>query len=199
MTASSPISACHYPTPVGDLTVLSRLQKPTDTVSQGRGSTYGDTGASGSGDLAVVVAAGFCSADDLWERLPKPDQTTVRVVKHLGDLQAPIVAYLDGDLSAFDELPIAQAGTDLQQQVWQGLRSIPVGQTRTYSELARNTDKPKAVRAVGSACGRNLVAPMVPCHRALRSDGTLGGYYYGLKVKQWLLEHEQATEPALFS
>lgn len=189
------LSACHYPTPVGELTVVSRPQKPTDSVSGG----MSNNGKSNCSKSAVVVAAGFCSADDLWERIPTADQSPMTIVKDLGELHGPIVAYLEGDLSALDELPIAQAGTDLQQQVWEGLRSIPAGQTRTYSELASNTDKPKAVRAVGSACGRNLVAPMVPCHRALRSDGTLGGYYYGLKVKQWLLDHERATEPALFS
>jgi methylated-DNA-[protein]-cysteine S-methyltransferase len=74
--------------------------------------------------------------------------------------------------------------------VWSGLREVPAGSTVTYTELAATTAKPRAIRAAGTACGRNLVAPIVPCHRALRSDGSLGGYYYGLDVKQWLLDHE---------
>ncbi len=158
------IISCSYDTPVGPLTVLA--------------------------DGPAVVAAGFCSAADLWERLPERRKTELRSQDHLGPLDEPIRRYLDGDVAAIDDLPLSQDGTDLQQEVWQGLRDIPAGQTRTYTELADATSKPKAVRAVGTACGRNLIAPFVPCHRALRSDGSLGGYYYGLEVKRWLLDHE---------
>lgn len=161
------IDSCRYRTPVGPLTVLA---------------------ADG-----VIVAAGFCSAADLWARLPDATRQPLRAVDHLGSLHDPIVRYLDGDLTALDELPVAQAGTELQQEVWQGLRDIPAGETRTYTELAEATGNRRAARAVGSACGRNLIAPMVPCHRALRSDGSLGGYYYGLDVKRWLLDHESAA------
>lgn len=169
-TSTDTIRAKSYNTPVGDLTVL----------------------ASGfdSGPGPAVIAAGFCAAADLFDRLPEGDRSNLVETTNLGPLDDPIARYLDGDLDAIDDLPVAQAGTDLQQEVWQGLRDIPAGQTRTYSELAKTTSKPKAVRAVGSACGRNLIAPFVPCHRALRSDGSLGGYYYGLDVKRWLLDHE---------
>lgn len=141
----------------------------------------------------TVIAAGFCSGDELWDRLPisdRQDQSGPIMIKRIGETHDAIEAYLGGDISALATIPVLQSGTDLQQEVWTGLRHIPPGETRTYSELAAATSKPKAVRAVGSACGRNLIAPMVPCHRALRSDGSLGGYYYGLEVKQWLLAHE---------
>ncbi|MEM7274364.1 MAG: methylated-DNA--[protein]-cysteine S-methyltransferase [Actinomycetota bacterium] len=174
--ATDLVHARRFDTPVGPLTVLAR------GVDQDDGSD------------AVIVAAGFCSAEDLWDRLPGADALSLVDADHLGPLDRPIQRYLDGEISAIDELPVAQAGTELQQEVWQGLRDIPAGQTRTYTELAKTTSKPNAVRAVGTACGRNLIAPFVPCHRALRSDGSLGGYYYGLEVKRWLLDLESRAD-----
>ncbi len=108
----------------------------------------------------------------------------------VGKISRLIDDYLDGQLDALDRIPVDQPGTDLQHEVWAGLRAIPAGETRTYTELASMTTNPRAIRAAGTACGRNLIAPMVPCHRALRTDGSLGGYYYGLDVKRWLLKHE---------
>jgi O-6-methylguanine DNA methyltransferase len=75
--------------------------------------------------------------------------------------------------------------------VWKGLREIPAGRTVSYGELAATIGT--AARALGSACGANLVAPVVPCHRVVRSDGSLGGYEYGLPIKQWLLQHERSS------
>lgn len=173
MTTTDVVRAKSFETPVGPLTVLAA--------------------GFGAGEEPAVIAAGFCTAADLWERVPNADTMELTETDELGPLDGPITQYLNGDLSAIDDLPVAQAGTELQQEVWQGLRDIPAGETKTYTELASTTSKPKAVRAVGSACGRNLVAPFVPCHRALRSDGTLGGYYYGLAVKRWLLDHESNT------
>ncbi|MEL7157859.1 MAG: methylated-DNA--[protein]-cysteine S-methyltransferase [Actinomycetota bacterium] len=141
-------------------------------------------------EAEVVVAAGFTDPETMWERLAPARRLPMTVRPEVGAVTRAVVAYFDGQLDAFDELKIEQPGTVLQQQVWDGLRAIPAGETRTYTQLAAGTDKPAAVRAAGTACGRNLVAPMVPCHRALRSDGTLGGYYYGLDVKRWLLTHE---------
>lgn len=175
MISETVISACSYETPVGDLTVLAE-NRQGEQESQ-----------------MVIIAAGFCPAGDLWDRLPAEQQTELQTVAELGSLQDPIERYLDGDVDALDDVAVAQRGTELQQQVWDGLRAIPAGETRTYTELASGTSKPKAVRAVGSACGRNLIAPFVPCHRALRTDGSLGGYYYGLAVKRWLLDHEAKT------
>jgi methylated-DNA-[protein]-cysteine S-methyltransferase len=139
----------------------------------------------------AVAAAGFCRPGDLVDRIPGDREW--RAVDRQPLTDKAIEAYLDGDLPALDDIPVVQPGTELQKEVWDGLRRISAGSTATYTELAQATSKPKAVRAVGSACGRNLVAPIVPCHRALRSDGTLGGYYYGLDVKRWLLDHEAAN------
>ncbi len=141
----------------------------------------------------AIVAAGFCPPDPLFRRLPAGSTDDLAEVEHLGAFHEPILAYFDGKVDALDHLAVAQPGTKMQQEVWDALRGIPAGQTRTYSELAASVERPRAVRAAGTACGRNLIAPMVPCHRALRSDGSLGGYLYGLDVKRWLLDHELAN------
>lgn len=105
-------------------------------------------------------------------------------------LAKAVAAWLQGEVTALDRIPVTQKGTRFQQKIWDALRKIPAGTTASYGDLAHTVGRPNATRAVGSACGRNLLAPFVPCHRAVRRDGSLGGYAYGLAVKQWLLEHE---------
>jgi methylated-DNA-[protein]-cysteine S-methyltransferase len=102
-------------------------------------------------------------------------------------------AYFAGERTTFD-LPIRQPGTTFQQRVWAELSKIPYGQTISYAELAKRVKKPKAARAVGSANGRNHLGVVVPCHRVIAADGTLGGYGWGLAVKEWLLNHERASQ-----
>ena len=89
------------------------------------------------------------------------------------------------------DLPLDIRGTVFQQQIWQTLQDIPYGETRTYKEIAEGLNKSKATRAVGSACGANPLALIIPCHRVLRSDGGLGGYRWGIERKQKLLNIEQ--------
>ncbi|MEQ1688929.1 MAG: bifunctional DNA-binding transcriptional regulator/O6-methylguanine-DNA methyltransferase Ada [Sphingopyxis sp.] len=93
---------------------------------------------------------------------------------------------------ALHNLPLDVAGTAFQQAVWQELQRIPAGETRTYAQIAAAVGKPKAVRAAGSANGANNVAILIPCHRVIRSDGSLGGYAYGVERKAKLLERESA-------
>jgi methylated-DNA-[protein]-cysteine S-methyltransferase len=88
------------------------------------------------------------------------------------------------------ELPLRPRGTAFQRAVWDALRAIPPGETRSYGEIARAVGKPAAVRAVGAANGRNPLAIVVPCHRVIGAGGTLTGYAGGLEAKRWLLEHE---------
>ncbi|MEM7760566.1 MAG: methylated-DNA--[protein]-cysteine S-methyltransferase [Cyanobacteria bacterium P01_A01_bin.40] len=88
-------------------------------------------------------------------------------------------------------IPLDIRSTPFQKQVWQTLQKIPYGETRTYKEVAQELGKPQATRAVGNACGANPVALLIPCHRVLRSDGSLGGYRWGIKRKQKLLAIEQ--------
>ena len=97
--------------------------------------------------------------------------------------------YLAGKRRKFN-LKVAPQGTSFQRQVWAQLKKVPYGKTVSYKQLARAVGKPRAVRAVASACGANPIAIVIPCHRVIRSDGSLGGYFYGLKAKQALLDLE---------
>jgi AraC family transcriptional regulator of adaptative response/methylated-DNA-[protein]-cysteine methyltransferase len=98
--------------------------------------------------------------------------------------------YFAGTRRRFD-LPLRQRGSAFQLRVWQALCEIPYGETRSYSEIARRVGSPAAVRAVGVTNGRNQIAIVVPCHRVIRSDGSLCGYGGGRWRKQWLLDHER--------
>ncbi len=89
-------------------------------------------------------------------------------------------------------IPLDVQGTAFQEAVWRELRQIPSGETRTYAELAAAVGRPKAYRAAGSANGANNVAVLIPCHRVIASDGSMGGYAYGLEIKRKLLEAEKA-------
>jgi AraC family transcriptional regulator of adaptative response/methylated-DNA-[protein]-cysteine methyltransferase len=89
------------------------------------------------------------------------------------------------------DIPIDVVGTAFQQRVWAELRRIPHGETRSYAQIAAAVGSPNAVRAAGSANGANNVAVLIPCHRVVRSDGSLGGYAYGLDIKHALLEREK--------
>jgi AraC family transcriptional regulator of adaptative response/methylated-DNA-[protein]-cysteine methyltransferase len=88
------------------------------------------------------------------------------------------------------DLPLDIRGTAFQEAVWRELTCIPPGETRTYAQVAAAVGRPGAVRAAGSANGANNVAVLIPCHRVIRGDGTMGGYAYGLDRKKQLLERE---------
>ena len=90
-------------------------------------------------------------------------------------------------------LPLDINGTDFQRQVWEALRRIPLGQTRSYQAIAAELGRPSAVRAVAQACAQNRLAVVIPCHRVIRQSGELGGYRWGLERKQRLLERERSA------
>jgi len=91
------------------------------------------------------------------------------------------------------DLPIDVTGTAFQARVWAALREIPYGETRSYADIAAEIGDPGAIRAVGSACGANRVPLSIPCHRVIRTDGSLGGFGWGLEVKRTLLDIETST------
>lgn len=105
-------------------------------------------------------------------------------------LLSQVVDAVEAPTQGFDHIPIDVKGTAFQEAVWRELRKIPAGETRSYADIAAAVGKPKAVRAAGSANGANNVAVLIPCHRVVRSDGTLGGYAYGLPIKEELLKRE---------
>jgi AraC family transcriptional regulator of adaptative response/methylated-DNA-[protein]-cysteine methyltransferase len=104
----------------------------------------------------------------------------------------PLLASLGGEKTTID-LPLDVRATAFQQKVWETLQRIPRGETRSYTEIAREIGDPKAVRAVARACASNPVALAVPCHRVVRSDGDLAGYRWGIERKKKLLEGERAN------
>ncbi len=127
-------------------------------------------------------------------RAALPAAEIVRDDAMLGEISARVVALASGAALSV-ALPLDLRGTAFQQRVWRELQRIPRGATITYAELAARIGSPKAVRAVGTACGANPVAMVVPCHRVVRGDGSLGGYAWGLERKVRLLRVEQLKTP----
>ena len=146
-------------------------------------------------DEQVLLGAGFTSINDLLKRLSDEDSAReVKNVKEIAKISELITDYFDGDLNAINSIEVRQPGAKFSQNVWKSLRKIPVGKTWSYAELAKRAGSPDAVRAAGTACGSNLIAPIIPCHRVVKSGGALGNYGYGVKIKEWLLRHEGALQ-----
>lgn len=101
-----------------------------------------------------------------------------------------------GKKGAFRHLQLDTVGTAFQAKVWEAVRKIPYGETRTYSQIAAEVGSPRAVRAVGTAVGKNPVCIVVPCHRVVPAGGGIGQYAYGKAMKQWLLDHEAGRRPS---
>lgn len=161
------IQAATMSTPIGPLTLLAR---------HGR-----------------VVGGGF--TDD--PRLIGGSEGTrlragpIQIVTDLGAVTEELEAYFAGDLGALDHVEVDLQGGPFQRRVWRALRSIPPGQPTTYRDLAIELGGARLARAVGMANATNPIAPVIPCHRLVGSDGRLTGYYWGLERKRWLLDHER--------
>ena len=133
-------------------------------------------------------------------RLPPGDESAAaRTEAHLDAGESALARYFEGEKDPWDGLVLAPAGTEFQLRVWAALRQIPYGGTLSYLELARSAGSPKGARAVGQANHNNPLGIIVPCHRVIAADGTLGGYAGGLDRKRWLLEHEGALPRSLFA
>ncbi|SCE79506.1 methylated-DNA-[protein]-cysteine S-methyltransferase [Micromonospora viridifaciens] len=140
----------------------------------------------------AVRAAGFTAEPAALVPLMHPSlRGELRERGDLGPVNTAVRAYLDGDLTAIDAVPVEQhTGGLFLAHAWRVLRDVKPGEPVTYTGFAELAGRPAAVRAAAAACARNAVALFVPCHRVLRTDGTLGGYRWGLGVKEWLLGHE---------
>lgn len=140
----------------------------------------------------AVRALDFADYEERMRRLLRRHWGEVALVE--GSAPAPVraavQAYFAGDAAALQGLKVRTNGTAFQRSVWDALRAIPHGETRTYGQLAAAIGKPKAVRAAGLANGQNPVALIMPCHRVVGANGTLTGYAGGLERKRWLLDHE---------
>lgn len=124
-----------------------------------------------------------------FEGRSEPDDDWSRDDAAFDDLREQLAAYFAGTLREFT-LPLAPRGTPFQLAVWNALRAIPYGTTRSYSDIAESIGKPAAVRAVGAANGANPLPIIVPCHRVIGKGGSLTGFGGGLKVKRYLLDLE---------
>ncbi|MBU6243371.1 MAG: methylated-DNA--[protein]-cysteine S-methyltransferase [Acidobacteria bacterium] len=142
-------------------------------------------------DEHVVLASGFGEVENLINRLEENDRlreiSKVSKISMISDL---VSDYFDGELTAFDSISVRQAGATFSQAAWKAMRKIKAGKVITYADLAKRAGSPEAVRAAGTACAKNLIAPIIPCHRIVKTGGALGNYGYGLDSKEWLLRHE---------
>lgn len=146
-------------------------------------------GATSKGLCAIFLGDDAISLQrDLRERFP--NAALIEGDREFAKLLAKVAASIETPRKAAS-LPIDIIGTAFQQQVWAALRDIAPGETATYAQIAERIGKPKAVRAVGTACGANPIAVAVPCHRVVGSDGKLTGYRWGLDRKRALLDRER--------
>lgn len=152
--------------------------------------------------LVAATERGICAvelgndATALERRLQEefPRARIERVDAGSDDFLAPrLRAVADRLAGQGSEVPVDLMGTAFQKRVWDALMKIPAGETRSYAQLADALGAPKAARAVASACANNRIAVVVPCHRVIRGDGSLGGYRWGLPIKQKLLDRERAA------
>ena len=150
--------------------------------------------------LVAATAKGVCAIQfgddpealvrDLQDRFPKA--RLIGADKAFEALVATVIGFVErpqGDL----DLPLDVRGTAFQQRVWQVLRTIPLGRTASYAEVAASIGEPKAVRAVAQACAANAIALAIPCHRVVRTDGALSGYHWGIDRKRALLDKEASA------
>ncbi len=169
---------------------------PSAWVGGGRGVTirWAVVGTSLGAMLVAATDKGVCrlSFDEGREALERrfPHAQLIEGGEGFAGLLQQVVDAVEAP-GLDHSVPLDVRGTAFQEAVWRELRRIPAGETRSYAEIAAAVGKPGAVRAAGSANGANNVAVLIPCHRVIRSDGSLGGYAYGLEIKQALLDKER--------
>ncbi|MFT3714484.1 MAG: methylated-DNA--[protein]-cysteine S-methyltransferase [Gordonia sp. (in: high G+C Gram-positive bacteria)] len=173
----------------------------TDTTTQTPSSLGWTTVTTPDGPFTLLVdtdgtvyASGWTDDAEYLRGLVHPDLRPETLVERAGgDAAAAVDAYYDGDLEAPHRIPVRQRSGPFLQAAWAALHDVPAGPPVTYSELAERAGNVAAVRAAAACCAQNAAALFVPCHRVIRSDGTLGGFRYGLDVKESLIERETAA------
>lgn len=151
--------------PIGKLYILSR------------GTTVLGLNLSGFQDLLSSL-----SAKELEEKIGKRSK--------IAGITDKLHNYFDGELTAINSIAVKQPGGNFSQAAWASMRKIKAGKVESYADLAYRAGSPAAVRAAGSACAKNKIAVIVPCHRIIKSGGAIGAYGWGVNKKIWLLEHE---------
>ena len=141
----------------------------------------------------VLLAANLSNMSESKTFLDEEDRTLgFREVKSIPVISDLINDYFDGDLSALNAIKVRQPGAPFSQAAWKAMRRVKAGKTMSYADLADRAGSPAAVRAAGSACAKNAIVLVVPCHRIVKTGGALGNYAYGLNKKEWLLRFEAA-------
>lgn len=141
---------------------------------------------------SVARASGFGDIDVLRQRLPDELLQLPHRSTDTHPYQKLVKAYYDGDATALAKIPHSQTGTEFRRRVWNEIAAIPYGRTVSYKQLASNSGNDAAVRAAGTICGLNRLILIIPCHRVLKSDGSIGSYLYGPTIKESLLRREGA-------
>ncbi|GAB3538899.1 methylated-DNA--[protein]-cysteine S-methyltransferase [Arthrobacter tecti] len=143
----------------------------------------------------AVLASGWTTdtAELIGQIHPALLATEIEPVDDLGPITDAVHAYYDGELTAIEGVPVHQLSGPFRSHAWDVLRTVAPGRPVTYSEYAALAGRPAAVRAAAGACALNAAALFVPCHRVIRTDGSLGGFRWGLEVKTSLLERERAA------
>jgi len=141
----------------------------------------------------VLLAANLSTISAAKASLDEADRMRgfkeVKTIPVISDL---LNDYFDGNLSSLNAIKVRQPGAPFSQAAWKAMRRIKAGKTMSYADLADRAGSPAAVRAVGSACAKNAIVLVVPCHRIVKTGGALGNYAYGLSKKEWLLRFEAA-------
>ena len=162
-----PLFLTSYKTPIGTLNLIARED--------------------------VLLAANLSTVSAAKASLDEDDRNhgfnEVRSIPVISDL---ITDYFDGNLNALDAIKVRQPGAPFSQAAWKAMRRVKAGKTMSYADLADRAGSPSAVRAAGSACAKNAIVLVVPCHRIVKTGGALGNYAYGLNKKEWLLRFEAA-------
>jgi methylated-DNA-[protein]-cysteine S-methyltransferase len=144
-------------------------------------------------DEQVLLGANFGTYESLLDTLEQTDvQRGIDRVKQIPVISDLIEEYFDGDIEAINAIAVRQPGAHFSQAAWKAMRKIKAGKVLSYTDLAKRAGSPAAVRAAGTACAKNAIVVVVPCHRVVKTGGALGNYAYGLDVKEWLLRHEGA-------
>lgn len=139
----------------------------------------------------TVIGAAFLPMKTFLKRAgQKLDVVEYKTDRKLAGVTDVVNSWVDGDLNAFTKLKVRQPGGEFMQECWKQLRRVKGGTVVSYAELAASAGRPAAVRAAGTACSSNLIAPIIPCHRVVKTGGALGNYGFGLPLKAALLEHE---------
>lgn len=145
----------------------------------------------GATDKGICILTMSDDPQELIEDLQRrfKNATLIGGDKQFEKWMAKVIAFVDRPTKSFD-LPLDIQGTAFQKRVWEALCTIPFGKTATYADIAKKIGKPTSMRAVANACGSNNIAVIIPCHRVIRTDGTISGYRWGVERKKTLLKKE---------